>query len=190
MTALLSKKRWAAIAYNSLYHLHVASVRSPEPCFSTKTVFPCVGIPVIKRRPSRDCVIFMIGITIIKIRLSHYIIFMMGITIIMIRWSNDHLVFLMGIPIPGKRLSLDWNKAQGIHPIVEIGPQLATYVLACLCTLLPIVHQADRRLHEPIKIAVSWKAEEPIKIADWKWTKFKFKFKPNTSPVNDMLCRK
>lgn len=29
---------------------------------------------------------------------------------------------------------------------------LAAFVLACLCTFYPIVHQADRRLDQPIKI--------------------------------------
>ena len=94
------------------------------PCLNIKTIFPRIGIPMLKIRRSWDRLIFNMGIPI-QVRRHHYtamfkirwsqdrLIFNMWIPILVrrhhytamlkIRWSQDHLIFNMGIPIPVRR---------------------------------------------------------------------------------------
>ena len=46
--------------------------KTPGPCFNIKLIFPCMGIPMLKIRWLRDCLIFNMGIPIL-VRQHFYI---------------------------------------------------------------------------------------------------------------------
>ena len=78
-------------------------------CLNIKTIFPRMGIPMLKIRRSWDRLIFNMGIPI-QVRRHHYT------AMLKIRWSQDRLIFNMGIPILVRRhhytamLKIRWSQ--------------------------------------------------------------------------------
>ena len=66
-----------------------------------KTVFPGMEISLIKTRWSKTVFPGM-EISLIKTRWSKTVFPGMDISVIKIRWSDDHLIFITEISIPGK----------------------------------------------------------------------------------------
>ena len=79
-----------------------------------------IGIPIIKVRWSQDCLIFIMGMPILKnmgaVSIWSCCVISIGIPIIKIIWSQDHLILILGIPLPGN-WSLFWSRAM-VHVFI------------------------------------------------------------------------